>query len=145
MADDGGVGDGMIDIEAANAAGEARRRTGPLATGARYDGRTHRVVIVLRSGVEIAVPPAVVEGLSDAPRDALRSVEVTPSGLGLHFPDLDVDLDIPALLAGVTGSRTWMAGELGRRGGMARTAAKAAASRANGRKGGRPKRQAVPA
>lgn len=138
----------MVDVdvyETANARAEARRGTGPVATGARYDGRTHRIVVVLHSGVEIAIPPAVVEGLADAPRAALRTVEVTPSGLGIWFPDLDVDLDIPALLEGVTGSRSWMARELGRRGGSVRTEAKSAASRENGRKGGRPRKQAVPA
>jgi hypothetical protein len=59
--------------------------------------------------------------------------------LGLHWPKLDTDLYVPALLQGVFGSKQWMAQQLGAQGGRSRTAAKVAAARANGRKGGRPK------
>jgi len=41
---------------------------------------------------------------------------------------------------GVLGSPRWMAGLMGRKGGRARTAAKAAAARANGQRGGRPRK-----
>jgi hypothetical protein len=60
-----------------------------------------------------------------------------PPGFGLYFPTLDADLYMPALLQGVFGSERWMAARLGARGGQARTAAKAASSRKNGRLGGR--------
>jgi hypothetical protein len=46
---------------------------------------------------------------------------------------------VPALIESVYGSRRWMA-MLGKKGGRAKTAAKRKASRANGAKGGRPKR-----
>ena len=62
------------------------------------------------------------------------------AGLGLHWPVLDADIYVPALLAGVFGSRSWMASVLGAKGGKASTPEKAAAARANGRKGGRPSR-----
>jgi hypothetical protein len=62
---------------------------------------------------------------------------------GLHFPALDADLYIPALLEGFFGSKRWMAARLGELGGKARSAAKARASRANGRLGGRPKKVAA--
>jgi hypothetical protein len=42
----------------------------------------------------------------------------------------------------VFGNRRWMS-EIGKRGGAARTAAKAAAARTNGRQGGRPRKGAV--
>ncbi|MGA2169635.1 MAG: hypothetical protein ABSG62_15610 [Terracidiphilus sp.] len=58
------------------------------------------------------------------------------------FPDLDVDLYVPALIEGVYGSRRWMA-QLGKKGGSARTEAKRKAAKANGAKGGRPKRTAA--
>jgi hypothetical protein len=67
-----------------------------------------------------------------------------PSGLGLHFPKLDADLYLPALLAGVLGSKAWAAAQLGQAGGQARTAAKQEAARRNGRLAGRPKQAAVP-
>jgi len=45
-------------------------------------------------------------------------------------------------MQGVFGSKKWMAAELGAAGGKASTAAKVAAARENGRKGGRPRRSA---
>jgi hypothetical protein len=60
-------------------------------------------------------------------------------------PRLDADLYVPALLEGVLGSRRWMAARLGAVGGQARTQAKAAAARANGRRGGRPSRSKIAA
>jgi hypothetical protein len=62
------------------------------------------------------------------------------SCLGIHFPTLDADLYVPALLEGVRGSKSWMAAQLGAAGGRTRTAAKAMASRENGKRGGRPRK-----
>jgi hypothetical protein len=45
-------------------------------------------------------------------------------------------------LEGLLGSRQWMAARLGQRGGKARSASKTAASRANGKLGGRPRKAA---
>lgn len=49
-----------------------------------------------------------------------------------------MDLSVPGLMAGLFGTKAYMA----RRAGQATSAAKAAAARKNGRKGGRPRRQA---
>jgi hypothetical protein len=117
---------------------EATRAAGH-AIAARYDRRRGRVVVELNTGVELAFPAELAEGLRGGSPDALAKVEISPSGLGLHWPELDADLYVPALLQGVFGSRRWMAQELGARGGRTRTSAKSAAARANGRKGGRPK------
>jgi hypothetical protein len=53
---------------------------------------------------------------------------------------VDADLYVPALLEGLLGSKRWMASRLGRIGGQSRSGAKKAASVANGRLGGRPKK-----
>lgn len=105
---------------------------------ARYDRRTSRVVVNLNTGVQVAFPTELVEGLAGASPDDLVEIEVSPAGLGLHWPKLDADVYVPALLQGVFGSKRWMAAQLGAVGGKARSPAKTAASRENGRKGGRP-------
>jgi hypothetical protein len=117
-----------------------RRAATPHAVAARYDRRAARIVVGLSSGLELAFPPHLAEGLADARPADLAVIEITPTGLGLHWPKLDADLYLPALLQGVFGSPRWMAGLLGQRGGLARTEAKGAAARANGRKGGRPRK-----
>ena len=62
-------------------------------------------------------------------------------GFNLHWPALDADLYVPALVAGVFGTRDWMAKEWARTAGSATSPTKAAAARANGAKGGRPRRR----
>ena len=124
----------------ADARAVSRLKQGPVATGARYDRRTGRIVVRLDSGVEIGFAPGSAEGLEGAKPSELAKIEVTPSGLGLHFPKLDADLYLPALIEGLLGSRRWMAARLGEAGGRVRSSAKAAASRGNGRLGGRPRK-----
>jgi hypothetical protein len=65
-------------------------------------------------------------------------IEISPHGLGLHWPQLDAGLYIPALIEGAFGSRRWMK-QIGELGGSARSAAKAKTSRENGKRGGRPR------
>ena len=111
------------------------------ATAVHYDRRRARVVVSLNTGVELAFPPMLAEGLADASPSDLAKVEITPSGLGLHWPSLDADLYVPGLLAGAFGGKRWMAAQLGSAGGSARSTAKTRAARANGKLGGRPRKK----
>lgn len=121
-----------------------RRMTAPRAAGhavgAHYDRRSSRIVVNLNTGIQLAFPAELAEGLAGASPQNLAEIEISPSGLGLHWPRLDADVYIPALLQGVLGSKSWMARQLGAKGGRARSQAKTAASRANGKKGGRPRK-----
>ena len=81
----------------------------PRARFARFDRRSRRVIVELRNRARFMFPPDLVEGLKGAPVADLARLEVSPSGAGLHWPTLDVDFSLPALMAGVFGSRAWMA------------------------------------
>lgn len=129
------------EFEQAQEAAATRRAAGH-AVAARYDRRRGRIILRLNTGVEITFPARLAEGLSGASEAALAEIEISPSGQGLHWPKLDVDLYLPALLEGVFGSRQWMAAQLGSAGGRARSPAKARAARVNGSKGGRPRKVA---
>ena len=130
------------EFDDANTRGTARRDAAPWAVSARYDRRLARVVVRLSTGLEVAFAPDLAQGLEKARPGDLTAIEISPSGLGLYFPKLDADLYLPALLEGLLGSRQWMAARLGQRGGKVRSASKAAASRANGKLGGRPRKAA---
>src|SRR5215831_8907920 len=131
------------DIAVANKRATARLARTPTATAARYDRRSGRVVIDLSTGVSIMFRPQQAQGLEHAKPEQLTQIEISPSGLGLHFPALDADIYLPSLLQGFLGSRRWMAAQLGKAGGRAKSAAKTAAARANGKLGGRPKKAHV--
>ncbi len=96
------------------------------------------LMVGLSNGRRLVLPLEDVQGLGGATHEQLQGYELLGRGTGISFPELDVDLYVPALIDGVYGNRSWMA-ELGRKGGTARTAAKRLASRANGAKGGRPR------
>lgn len=117
------------------------RRT-HAATAARYDRRLGRVIIQLGPGLALMLDPQQAEGLQGANASQLSAIEISPSGLGLHFPKLDADLYVPALLDGVLGSKKWMASRLGSSGGRRTSPEKKRASRANGKLGGRPRKAA---
>ena len=71
--------------------------------------------------------------------EILATVELTPSGKGLRWDEPDIDLSIQGLLLGIFGSNVWMR-EIAVKGGSSTSEKKKAASRANGKKGGRPKK-----
>jgi hypothetical protein len=129
-----------VDINDANARGQKVLANTPTAVAARYDRRVGRVVIALSTGLEIGFKPHDAQGLEAARPVQLADIEISPSGLGLHFPQLDADLYLPALLQGFLGSRQWMAQAMGKIGGKSVTPQKADAARANGRLGGRPRK-----
>jgi len=60
-------------------------------------------------GIEVALRRRVLEGLVRAKPAGLAPIEISPSGLGLHDPELAAGLYLPALLDGVFGSRRHMA------------------------------------
>jgi hypothetical protein len=132
----------MDGFDLATKRGARRRAVEPSAVAARYDRRRDRVVIDLSTGYEVAFAPGRAQGLARAKSSDLDAIEISPSGFGLHFPKLDADLWLPALLEGVFGSRRWMAARLGARGGKSKSRAKTRAARANGKLGGRPRKSA---
>lgn len=133
----------MITREEFESASDAGRRETSEhgALSVRYDEEADRVIIELPGDMLVVFPPDSVEGLSKATVDDLQSMEITPSGLGLHIERLDWDASIPGLMAERTGSKSWMASEMGKRGGAVRTIHKSEAARLNGRLGGRPRKR----
>jgi DNA invertase Pin-like site-specific DNA recombinase len=127
------------EIARAKAAGEKADATQPRAESVHYDKSDDLIVIRLRNGAIFSFPPKLAQGLEGASPEQLADIWIAPSGSSVHWESLDVDFSIPELIAGIFGTKSWMA-ELGRKGGQATSSAKSAAARKNGKKGGRPRK-----
>src|SRR5208282_3746 len=104
----------------------------PKAVSAHYDRKSGHIVIGLSSNLILSFSPRDAQGLETAKPSQLEEIEVSPSGLGIHFPKRDADLYVPGILEGFLGSKKWMASRFGQDGGQSCSRAKRAAAKANG-------------
>lgn len=125
-----------LQIEAALEKGRSARKSEPRAVKAWFDEAERKVAVELANGVIFSFPPEVAEGLAGASASDLRGVEVLGNGHALHWEALDADFSVPNLVNGLFGTSRWMAA----RAGSSKSSRKAAAARANGAKGGRPRK-----
>ena len=75
------------------------------------------------AGRRLVMPVENLQGLESALPEQIRMYELVGRGTGIHFPALDADFYVRALIEGVYGNRAWMS-ELGRKGGSATSEAK---------------------
>ena len=126
------------NLDKANQAGREAAKAEPRAVEARFQHASRHLHVRLSNGASLSVPVSVIPELRSATRLQLTNIEILPGGDGLHWEALDFTISVPGLVASLFGSATWMS-ELGRLGGARSTAAKAAAARRNGLRGGRPR------
>ena len=98
-----------------------------------------RIILYFNNGAIFSFLASSVEAIANLSPKVLATVELTPSGKGLRWDEPDIDLSIQGLLLGILGSKIWMQ-EIAAKGGKSTSEKKKAASRANGKKGGRPKK-----
>ncbi len=131
------------EVEAGRARTAERRMQQPMLSivDVRFLENERRVRIDLDNGTTFIFPVDRVQGLAGATAEQLSR----PKLLGhdtVAWDDLDAIVPASDLMTGVFGSKAWMArlSQMGKKGGAARSEAKVAAARANGKRGGRPKR-----
>ena len=124
----------------ARARGEARAQDPSAVVEARYDPDGDLIDLKFGGGGSMAIPRKAVPGLQRASASHIGSIVVSPAGDALSWPSLDVDVYVPGLVERAFGSRLFAAAT-GRRGGRTRSKAKTAAAKANGAKGGRPRKR----
>ena len=122
---------------AAQKRGKQEMAKGAYAIDARYSKTSQRIIVELASGATLMIPANLIQGLQNAAAKDLSIIEILGVGSGLYWPRLEVDISVAGLLQGLFGSQNWMS-ELGKAGGRVSSPAKQAASRANGKRGGRP-------
>lgn len=133
------ISDENWEVAVARGAQVARR----AATAVAYEPARRAIILEFEDGSFFGVPADRLEGLRDASETARAHVLLQGGGTGLHWPDLDLDFTVLGLLDGLFGTRAFMTSQLGAAGGRARSAAKSATARENGRKGGRPRKKVV--
>jgi hypothetical protein len=129
----------LAQIPAAREAERIADRTEPRARSAAYDPETGRVMVELKNGGAFAFPPDLVEELRGATPAEIAAVRLSPTGDALSWESRDTDVSVEGLFHELVGIAP-AARRLGRRGGRTTSAAKARAARANGQKGGRPRK-----
>lgn len=124
----------------ARAQGQTRSQDRSAVVNATYDPERDTIDLMFRGGSSMGIPRGTVPGLDQAPASALDSIRISPAGDALSWPSLNVDVYVPGLLERAFGTRLFAAAT-GQRGGRRKSRAKAAAAKANGAKGGRPRRR----
>jgi len=107
---------------------------------ALFNRRKDALELTLRKGVTVSIPRNQIRELKNADEADLARIEIQPGRDGISFREIDVDIYVPGLLADELG--TIFAKAMGHRTRGRTTPKKAAASRSNGRKGGRPPKAA---
>jgi hypothetical protein len=114
----------------------------PRVIRIQYEAKEDLVSLYFADGLKVSIPRKQLQGLERANQSQLSKIEIVGNGTGLHWPLLDVDHYVLGLLQHRFGTKRWM-NEIGRRGGLVKSKAKAKAARRNGLKGGRPRVSAL--
>jgi uncharacterized protein DUF2442 len=130
-------------LEAAVAAAHKRPPVYEMrARAARYLADERAVEVTIETGARVTVPLRIFRTLGDVPDATLATVAVSPGGWGLLWDAIGEDYEVEGIVTAALGldSSTAMRA-LARIGGRTKSPARAAASRANGAKGGRPRKR----
>jgi hypothetical protein len=129
-------------IRSADRRSQIARSSEPRAKSANYEPASRLLHIGLTNGGAIEIPVALIPELDGIRPAQLKNVSVDPLGAGLLWRDLGIGLDFVAILERVFG--TSFGSAAARHLGSKTSKAKAEASRANGLKGGRPRKTNIP-
>jgi hypothetical protein len=100
-----------------------------------YRPRLGTIALTLFNGNRVEIKIENIPELRDVRRAVLRTMRLGPQGEAIEIRPCDLDISVVGLIRQAVGVAAWLS-----RGGRARTTAKTAAARRNGRRGGRPRK-----
>jgi hypothetical protein len=123
-------------------AAQQRERIATKIRAARYDSGSDAIITELSTGATLSVPRSAIPGFAGGSRKALADIAITPGNEGLWSDTMDDGVLLEQLLVMAAGEATL--GTIGARiNASKKSPARAAASRSNGTKGGRPRTSAA--
>lgn len=126
-------------IESGKAQYENYIKDKPTGTSYHFDPQSRIISIRMNDGSRIDFSAQKIRELQQATSEQIEQGYITAAGDAIHWDHLQAHYTIAGLAAEIFGTRQWMR-ELGRKGGRTVSQAKAIASRKNGLRGGRPRR-----
>lgn len=127
------------ELRNAVAAGRRRRAVERRAASVRYDADRDAIEIELTDGAAVRLPRAMVEEFRDVSPADMTAVLVSPGGYGIKLDKHDINIGVHGLI-GVLATAGDMGASRGKLGGAVRSKVKSISARANGAKGGRPRK-----
>jgi hypothetical protein len=129
------------EIDASLAAARSRKNRATHIVAASFDRKRDAIKATLSNGAEISVPRKSIAGLATVDPAGLLDLASQASGFSVWSERADCGVRLETLLEAVAGSS--LVTIAARIVGATPSAAKVAAARENGRKGGRPRKTAA--
>ena len=127
------------ELDRAIKAGRRRRGAERRAARVHYDVKKDLIQIDLTDGVAVSLPRKMVKEFRSVPPEDMKKLRISPVGYGIKLDAHDINISVHGLIAALVRPAD-MAASLGRLGGAAKSDKKIESARANGAKGGRPKK-----
>lgn len=132
-------------IAEARRRGDALASEEPCARAIAFHPEARRFSLTLMDGTSIEFSAAALPELAERNTEDLAAAEIIPSGSGLSWRSLDLDISVSGLVLALLAGPEWKRAirqAANRLAARTKSEARLRASRENGKKGGRPRKAA---